>query len=170
MAKFGEVEHFVRSESQFSGTMYDKDEILHGSTPFVGHEDRTCIYVLIDGDSIVYVGQTSNLISRLAQHAKTKRFTRYWSVDCPRDELSAAEAEYIVKLNPAMNIHLPSNPEYIMQSAAKKMMGDWRRLQHAVRSGVVKPIHIYAGLVFRVSEIKAAMAPVALKATGRGLR
>lgn len=169
MAKFGEVEHFVRSESQFSGLTCDKAEILNGSIPFVGHEDRTCIYVLIDGDSVVYVGQTSNLISRLAQHAKTKRFTRYWSVDCPRDELSSAEAAYIVALNPTLNAALPSNSEYVQHNAAKRMIGDGNKLRSAVRSGVVKPIHLSAGLVYRVSEIEEAIASAKIKAV-RGLR
>jgi hypothetical protein len=67
--------------------------------------EHSGIYFLIDGHEIVYVGQSENVFSRLAQHARegVKRFNRFHWVKCHRALLLELEASYIAALTPRYN-------------------------------------------------------------------
>jgi predicted GIY-YIG superfamily endonuclease len=68
------------------------------------------IYFLILRDEIVYVGQSTNILLRIAEHQKQgKVFDRFSFVLVPADHLDEHEAEYIVKFSPRGNKRLPSN-------------------------------------------------------------
>ena len=72
---------------------------------------ETCyiIYALIDKDTIVYIGQTRILPSRLGQHLKSAKRFDSWSVvenlgaDITPKEVNSIESNYIKKLKPKYN-------------------------------------------------------------------
>lgn len=63
------------------------------------------IYFLIAGAEIVYVGQSTNVYRRLAQHFAKKiiEFDRYFVLPCQAELLDVLEAKYISELRPAAN-------------------------------------------------------------------
>ncbi len=60
------------------------------------------IYFLCQGDTIVYVGQSINVASRIKQHGN-KEFDRALCLPCPEEELNRVEAAFISLLKPPLN-------------------------------------------------------------------
>jgi hypothetical protein len=72
--------------------------------------DSICgIYFLLDGEKIVYVGQSISLLSRVAKHWQegAKPFNRVFFIECAQAELSHLEALYIDKFKPQYNASKP---------------------------------------------------------------
>jgi hypothetical protein len=63
------------------------------------------IYLLWDGNEIVYVGRTTNLFSRATNHQVDKQFDRIQFVKMPRDRQDIYEMELIKELRPKYNVH-----------------------------------------------------------------
>jgi hypothetical protein len=61
------------------------------------------VYFLLHGERIVYVGQSVNVLARLAQHMKDKEFDSFALIECGSDELDELEGFYIRLLQPALN-------------------------------------------------------------------
>lgn len=63
------------------------------------------VYFLISGGMISYVGKSTNVLNRVAQHLseKTKAFDAISYVLVPKKRLSEVEAMYIKKFNPWNN-------------------------------------------------------------------
>lgn len=63
-----------------------------------------CVYFLIEGEMVVYVGQTRALAARLLQHTQGgKRWERVLFMPIPAAELLRVEAEWIAALQPPLN-------------------------------------------------------------------
>ncbi len=67
------------------------------------------IYFLIDGDRVMYVGQTPNVFRRIGEHLGRAKRERYYLLPMSEDatsdkDLSALERRYIDHLNPPLNI------------------------------------------------------------------
>jgi hypothetical protein len=76
------------------------DEIVAKSSPY----EMPCgIYFLIAGHSVVYVGQSTNVMSRMDSHARRIKFTRYAFAPFPREHLDLVESLYIHLLRPRHN-------------------------------------------------------------------
>jgi len=72
---------------------------------------RICgVYFLLWGDVVIYVGQSTDVRTRLTDHYRgvgnpyTKGFTDAYWITCERSELHALERHYIKKLDPPLNI------------------------------------------------------------------
>lgn len=61
------------------------------------------IYFLIDGDEVVYVGQTKKIHNRVLEHKKDKKFTRINWIQVIKNELDIVESYYILLLKPKYN-------------------------------------------------------------------
>jgi hypothetical protein len=63
------------------------------------------VYFLCLGDSVVYVGQTSEPVARIASHLKYLggQFDRVFYLPVPRSELRAVEHAFIRALSPELN-------------------------------------------------------------------
>jgi len=62
------------------------------------------IYILFDGDDVSYVGQSRNILGRMADHKKNGRvFTHYVAIPVMEEELTKMEQYYINLLKPAQN-------------------------------------------------------------------
>lgn len=63
-----------------------------------------CIYFLVSFNKVVYVGQSTNLLSRLVSHRSEKEFDRVFYFHYPKDGLSEIESSFIRFLRPKYNI------------------------------------------------------------------
>ena len=63
------------------------------------------IYLLWQGDVVVYVGRTTNLFSRTTNHQADKEFDRIQFVKMPRDRQDIYEIELIKTLHPKYNVY-----------------------------------------------------------------
>jgi hypothetical protein len=80
--------------------LLDEDEILL----LAGIRRLKCgVYFLIKDESVVYVGQSINIMNRVAEHNKSKDFDTFTYVQCKRENLNQIEAMYIQRLKPKYN-------------------------------------------------------------------
>jgi len=80
---------------------YGSDEIIDGAIP--AHASIG-VYFLIRQGVIVYVGQTTDLLGRLARHRRLGReFDSYNFIPVDRGRLDEVESAYIAALMPQMN-------------------------------------------------------------------
>lgn len=75
------------------------DEIAQAALPWA---KAIGVYFLLDGDEVVYVGQSVSVYSRILQHTD-KLFDRYAFVPCAVDALDRLESLYIHFLRPRLN-------------------------------------------------------------------
>lgn len=88
-----------RGRTAFS-THLSEAEIVAKATQ---HVPRSGVYFLIEGGIVVYVGQSIDVVARIARHVGLKIFDSYYIIDCPPDQLRALEDIYIKRLNPPLN-------------------------------------------------------------------
>ena len=72
----------------------------------IGSLDVICgVYFLFDGDEMVYIGQSRDILLRLRVHEAdaTKPFDRWAYVDVPEKDLMDVEARYIRMFQPPYN-------------------------------------------------------------------
>jgi hypothetical protein len=62
------------------------------------------VYFLLQSGTVVYVGQSNKLHSRIEAHRRDKEFDRVLYVPVPTEELDAVENRFIVALKPIYNI------------------------------------------------------------------
>ncbi|WP_186260300.1 phage integrase Arm DNA-binding domain-containing protein [Burkholderia gladioli] len=101
---------------------HSRQSIKHGSVDerglLDGHSiarratfyDHVCgVYFLLSQGAIVYVGQSKNVLGRIATHRAEgeKRFDRVFVVECKASELDHLEALYIDKFCPIYNTVRP---------------------------------------------------------------
>jgi hypothetical protein len=83
--------------------LLSQDEIVKTAIPW---EQSSGVYFLIAGDQIVYVGQSVNVYSRIAQHSKL--FDRYAYIPCSVDVMDRLESLYIHCFRPPLNGNMNS--------------------------------------------------------------
>lgn len=83
-----------------SGTLLTVDEILAKAAYY---EQPSGIYFLIVGSEIVYVGQSKNVMQRMADHHPRIKFTRYAFAPFDVKHLDLVESLYIHLLRPRFN-------------------------------------------------------------------
>ncbi|MFC3338766.1 hypothetical protein [Paracandidimonas soli] len=77
----------------------DKSNVLERAEPC----RRLCgVYFLLDGDDIVYIGQSTNIINRIAQHVD-KAFERFAYIECEQSALNMVESIFIHRYRPKLN-------------------------------------------------------------------
>jgi hypothetical protein len=69
----------------------------------------SCVYFLLDGEEVVYVGQTkSRMLARIDEHRVNKVFDSVAILECDPAHLLRVEIEWIFALTPKYNReHLP---------------------------------------------------------------
>ena len=77
-----------------------EDEIVIHATPI---ENSCGIYFLVDKKKIVYVGQSTNVFSRIVAHTQIKTFDSYVFMPCEKEMLDKLESLYIHFLSPPLN-------------------------------------------------------------------
>jgi GIY-YIG catalytic domain len=68
------------------------------------------VYFLMAGDDVLYVGQSKNVYSRIAQHMANAQFEfdHFVITECHADHLLSLEAKFINELNPRWNKEIPA--------------------------------------------------------------
>jgi rubrerythrin len=110
-----------RVKEKIDGTFtdeYNLGEILSKKKKAIKNSG---IYFLIRHNRIIYVGQTTNGIKRVYEHTD-KEFTNYTFIPCMRRDLNKAEAFYIKKFAPYLNI--VHNGESMFEREIKKIKRD----------------------------------------------
>lgn len=88
------------------------------------YEMKPCIYFLISGSEIVYVGQTLSLPNRLLRHKKDKEFDSYYAYECEKEDMNELECHFIIKFKPRYNKLLPmESNEYLTLNMLKNRFG-----------------------------------------------
>ncbi len=85
-------------------TLLREEEIVNSANTW---ELATGVYFLIDSGKVVYVGQSVNVYSRIAQH-HSKSFDSFAFIPCKKEILNSLESLYIHILQPPLN----SNSEW----------------------------------------------------------
>jgi hypothetical protein len=79
--------------------LLDGEQIAKLALPW---EKSSGVYFLVQGEEVVYVGQSVNIYSRIAQHPD-KKFDKYAFVPCEVKLLDKLESLYIHTLKPRLN-------------------------------------------------------------------
>ncbi len=83
---------------------HDHRQILDASVPIPAAGG---IYFLIRADEVVYVGQSVDMLHRIARHKREgKRFDRYACIECPKEDMDRLECLYISAFVPYDNMSL----------------------------------------------------------------
>lgn len=91
----------TRKSKKHDKTFDDLTTIIANSVPRRG----VGIYFLLDADSVLYVGQTTNFFSRMGAHIGSDvPYTSITFIATQEDELDLFEVEYIKRLKPQYNI------------------------------------------------------------------
>jgi hypothetical protein len=80
-------------------TLLDGEQIAKLALPW---EKSSGVYFLVQDQEVVYVGQSVNVYSRIAQHVD-KKFDKYAFVPCEAELLDRLESLYIHTLKPRFN-------------------------------------------------------------------
>jgi hypothetical protein len=81
---------------------YKHAEILEAAVPCA---KASGIYFLIKGSEVIYVGQSLDMLHRIARHRREgKDFDGYACVECEIDKLDEMEAQYIAAFAPRKNM------------------------------------------------------------------
>ncbi|OXJ21305.1 hypothetical protein [Burkholderia sp. AU6039] len=120
-----------------------------------------CVYFLIEGDEVVYVGSSTGWADEsVAMHMRSRKvFSRYTVIACETAE-AAAEAKwlYVMKLRPKYNTQLGKlPPELISRNGLKAQGYRWQDVKKAMTLGLITPVIDDArlGTIFRTSEVAA---------------
>jgi hypothetical protein len=82
--------------------LYSEREIVNSSKLYRDLEEACGVYFLIDHSKIVYVGQSVNVFSRMREHSKSKQFSSYAYISCPKEDLDVLESLYIHVFRPPL--------------------------------------------------------------------
>lgn len=76
------------------------EEIVEKAQPY---EHFACVYFLIKGGRVMYVGQSVNGLARIKEHASCRDFDSYAYIKCDKKQLDGYESLYIHYLRPEWN-------------------------------------------------------------------
>lgn len=83
--------------------------------------DQYFVYKLLQDRKVVYVGQSTNIFSRIYQHQmdKSKVFDSVETIECLKCNIDEMEFAYICRFSPKLNKDLPTIPYSVRDTAAK---------------------------------------------------
>lgn len=85
------------------------------------------VYFLLKDDAIVYVGRSTDILTRLANHSReaSKAFNRAFVVECPAAHMDRLERLYIDKFKPPHNLAHPavSSKDAVWSETARALLG-----------------------------------------------
>lgn len=88
-----------------SGVLLREHEIVEHAVPAT---TAVGVYFLIQDKRIVYVGQSTNVFSRIFTHIGSKKFDSYVYIPCEKEKLDKLESLYIHFLSPPLNGNTPA--------------------------------------------------------------
>ena len=87
--------------------MISKRDVIEKCRPI--KKEFYCIYALIKNKNIVYIGQTSSILSRLSSHLSSSKDFDSWAIIesfdyIDSDSFNKIEQKYISKFKPKLNV------------------------------------------------------------------
>lgn len=105
---------------------YKLADLLNGGNVTKSSSDKdegVKVYFLLDGVSVVYVGQSINLDMRIQAHS-SKNFDNIAFITIPHKCANDVEAHYIIKFQPKYNKTIPTNNMFISDKEIIKRVSD----------------------------------------------
>jgi hypothetical protein len=133
------------------------------------------IYFLCKSNRVVYVGQSTNICSRIIQHMVSKKFDRVFMLPCPRRSLNSIEAFFINRIKPELNKGSPSSDREYLVSDDVMFTDDKRELalvtmSHCRPEHVEEAIKTYTKSECLEDEVKARLPLSRLRRSARRAR
>ncbi len=70
------------------------------------------VYFLIRNETVVYIGSSKNIGSRIVAHKENKVFDSFFAIGVPESEMLSVEAHYIAEFVPEYNKCLPQTGKF----------------------------------------------------------
>jgi hypothetical protein len=101
-----DVVHFIRNRINHYKKLpiLEYDNIKNMIATTIEFARISGVYFLFDGDEIVYVGQSVNVLNRVTSHFYDKKFDKVALLRVPEKDLLAIESIYIKKFLPKYNL------------------------------------------------------------------
>lgn len=115
------------------------------------------VYFLFYNNEIVYVGKTTNGLSRVYSHIKTKKFNRYSFILCDISKLNSTEEQYIIKYRPKYNKTLQDN---ISIATIKRILKNSQLVHH---KNIIKEVINKLEIKYTYIEDKAYISKIDLE-------
>ena len=113
--------HFIQQDvfellkeysSMFGEWILGRDDVLGGRDNRIDIERKPVVYFLVLEGYIVYVGKSNNLVARIGQHSRDKKFDSVATMDVPQSSLDMAEYVNIREHRPDLNVDIMSDLDY----------------------------------------------------------
>jgi hypothetical protein len=98
-----EIQFAKAAKKLTTNALLKESEIVVHAIPV---ENSCGVYFLVHKKRIVYVGQSTNVFSRIFTHTQSKTFDSYVFMPCEKDMLNKLESLYIHFLMPPLNGNL----------------------------------------------------------------
>lgn len=98
-----EIQFAKATKKLTTNSLLREDEIIVHAIPV---ENSCGVYFLVHKKRIVYVGQSTNVFSRIVTHTQSKTFDSYVFMPCEKKMLDKLESLYIHFLLPPLNGNL----------------------------------------------------------------
>lgn len=98
-----EIQFAKATKKLTTNSLLREDEIIVHAIPV---ENSCGVYFLVHKKRIVYVGQSTNVFSRIVTHTQSKTFDSYVFMPCEKEMLDKLESLYIHFLLPPLNGNL----------------------------------------------------------------
>ena len=96
----------LRVADSIQNRVVDMDVLLDLADYKIPFERGAFVYFLFQDDVLVYIGQTTNIVTRISSHLDNKDFDRVATVEVADDELNLVEGINIMEYKPIYNIYV----------------------------------------------------------------
>lgn len=111
------ADEFLKEHNDFMASLLCEEDVISKKVPHVPLSFGPCIYFLIHGNSIVYVGQSVQVLNRIHIHILDgKLFDHVTILPISKHIMTDVEQGYIYNINPRLNIVKPSYQDLIFNS------------------------------------------------------
>lgn len=93
----------IESESALNKLIIDKKSVLEKACTSVPLKQSNYIYFLISNDTIIYIGQTYDILARISSHQKDKSFDQIACFEVPQSDKLTIETMNIQYHQPLLN-------------------------------------------------------------------
>lgn len=106
----------------------------------VDSEKKSGVYFLMLRGTVVYVGSTFSILSRIATHCRTKEFDCVFWLPVDEDRRFDVERDWICALRPVLNVYIDKRGKrwYCAQRIAEGAMPPGRR--ELLDPGIYRPV------------------------------
>ena len=99
------------------------------------------VFLLYDGDTVVYIGKSLDVQSTVVGHYKSKTFDSWNFIKCPDERQEELLEDLVLAYRPIHNKFLVSNTQWVSKTRAKNKFGVHKsKFDKMVRSGLFSKV------------------------------